>query len=457
MGQPPPISRVTADDLMSLVSERGSAPLQVGAVLFLDARGGLDPALAFDLLARRITTVPRLRQRLVNTPFGCGRPVWVDDPSFAIANHVTQLPCLVPGDEPAVLGVAAELIGRKLPRDRPLWAATLVTGIGSGEAALIMVFHHVLADGLGGLAVLASVVDGAGEPRVTSYTVEPAGITPEVAIPGFPRPWPSRKQLAGDAALSRMRSIRRLPAAVRRLGGAAAELFPAVRVRAVPTSLNRPTGRRRTFAIVRADANRVRRVAHAQGATVNDVVLTAVASSLHRLLARRGEQAGEIVVSVPFSTRRRASGANLGNHSGVIPLAVPCVGDSIARLMGVAALTRAAKQKQPGASTAVLGPLFRLLARIGLYQKFISGQRMIHTFVSTMRGPESGQALFGCPIAGIVPLSVPTGNVTVSFVVLSYAGELVVTIAADPDTCPDMEVLQEMMAEEFKTFEVLTE
>ena len=457
MGQPPPIFRVTADDLMSLVSERESTPLQVGAVLTLDARGGLDPSRAFDILARRITAVPRLRQRLVSTPFGCGRPVWVDDPSFTISNHLIHLPCPVPGGEPAVLVMAAELIGRQLPRDRPLWAATLVTGIGPGEAALIMVFHHVLADGIGGLAVLASLVDGAVEARTARNVVGSAAHMLEVASTGFPRPGPSRKQLAGDAALSRIRSIRRLPAAVRRLGGAAAELVPAVRVRAAPTSLNTPTGRRRTFAIVRADASRVHRVAHAQGGTVNDVVLTAVAMALHSLLERRGEQAETIVISVPFSARRQTTGGKLGNHSGVIPLAVPCVGNPVMRLLAVAELTRAAKQKQPGASTAVLSPLFRLLARVGLYQKFITRQRMIHTFVSTMRGPGVGQALFGCPIAGILPLSVPTGNVTVSFVVLSYAGELAVTIAADPDTCPDVEVLRSMLAGEFETLESLME
>lgn len=208
MSQPPPIFRVTADDLMSLASERGSTPLQVGAVLLLDVRGGLDPARAFDLLARRITAVPRLRQRLVNAPFGCGRPVWVDDPSFIIANHVTSLPCPAPGGESAVLGMAADLIGRRLPRDRPLWAATLVTDTVQGEAALIVVFHHVLADGIGGLAVLASLVDGAGEARVAQGTVEPVKSIPEAATPSFPRPCPSRMRLAVDAALGRIRSLR---------------------------------------------------------------------------------------------------------------------------------------------------------------------------------------------------------------------------------------------------------
>ena len=37
--------------------------------------------------------LPRLRQRQVDAPFGCGRPVWVDDPSFDIGHHVRSAEC----------------------------------------------------------------------------------------------------------------------------------------------------------------------------------------------------------------------------------------------------------------------------------------------------------------------------------------------------------------------------
>ena len=91
----------------------------------------------------------------------------------------------------------------------------------------------------------------------------------------------------------------------------------------------------------------------------------------------------------------------------------------------------------------MLGPVFRLLAKIGLYQRFINHQRLIHTFVSNIKGPPAPVTLLGCPITDIVPLSVATGNVTVSFTALSYHGSLVITIAADPDTCPDLHYLHQ--------------
>lgn len=432
MAAPPRIDRVSADDLMSLVAQRGSTPVQVGAVLLLDSAAGLDAAHALEVLGRRITGVPRLRQRLMDVPFGCGRPAWVDDAGFSATNHLTSIRCPAPGGEQAVLDLAADMIVTPLPRDRPLWAATLVTDIAPGAAALVIVFHHVLADGIGGLAVLASLVDGA----------------PEVGDPLFPRPRPSTRQLALDAARGRIRSVGRLPAALRRIGGAVAELRPAARERVAATSLNRRTGPRQSFAGIRVPLEPVRAAAHARGATVNDAVLTAIGGALHRLLDLRAERADRFVVSVPFSDRRQTSAGDLGNRSGVIPLAVPGVGDPAARLDAVAATTRAAKRAPPGASTALLGPLFRLLARAGLYQRFIERQRLIHTFVTTLRGPEARLAMFGCPITSIAPLSVVTGNVTVSFAVMSYAGTLGVTVIADPDAVHDLPALRQALADE---------
>ena len=410
---------------MSLVSDRNDPPLQVGAVLMLDVRNGFDHARLKEVLRCRLSAVPRLRQRLIRVPIGCGRPVWVDHPGFDVNKHFSVVRCTEPRDEEAVLGIAAELLTTRLPRDRPLWAATLVTDVGHDQAALVIVFHHVLADGLAGLAILGRLVDGAAP----TFDAD------------FPRPAPSVSSLALDAAQDRFRSVLRLSTALRRLASAVIELGPALRTRAVACSLNRPTGPHRRFHTVRSDLTAILGLARENAATVNDVVLSAITSALHRLLAERGEQVGSFVVSIPVSSRVEAVGGELGNQSGAIPLLLPATGDFHHRLTAIARITRAAKSHRRGASTAVLGPGFRLLDRMGIYQHFINHQRLIHTFVSNVKGPEAPLALLGCPITVIVPLSVAPGNVTVSFTALSYAGSLVTTISADPRTCPDLDYL----------------
>jgi hypothetical protein len=45
-------------------------------------------------------------------------------------------------------------------------------------------------------------------------------------------------------------------------------------------------------------------------------------------------------------------------------------------------------------------------------------------------------------------VAVTPGNVGVTFDVLSYAGQLVVTVVADPDILPDQDVLTGLLAEE---------
>jgi diacylglycerol O-acyltransferase / wax synthase len=420
------LERVTPEDLTSLATDTGPASMQVGAILVLDTAAGFDLQRGTGAIAERIRSVPRLRQRLVPVPFGCGRPVWTDDTAFDIAHHVQTASCPGAGDDDALLAFAADLIGTRLPGDRPLWSATFVAGLTGERTALVVIFHHVLADGIGGLAVLANLVDGAPVNDAT---------------PDFPRPAPSRQQIAFDAFRERARSIARAGERVREVRAAIAELRSARPSRPSRSSLNRPTGSRRRFAFVRADLERAREVAHAHGATVNDVVLTAVTAALRDLLASRGETVDRFVVSVPVSARREAGATELGNRVGVVPVELPATGEAVHRLDAIATITRIAKRAPRAASAAVLGPVFRLLARLGLFHWFIDRQRFVNTFVTNLRGPSDRLAFLGAPITDVLPVAIVTGNVTVSFAVLSYAGTLGVTIIADSGACPDLPVL----------------
>ncbi len=352
------IDRVSTDDLMSLATERGASPLQVGAVLIIDTADvlgtgtGLDVERAVDLLAQRLPGVPRLRQRLVPAPFGCGRPIWADDADFDVTQHVSVVPCPAPGGEQAVLDLAAVLLVTPLPRTRALWAATLVTGVARHQAALIVVFHHVLADGVAGLVVLGGLVDQ------SDATGTPRAVGPKTRESDFPRPQASIRQLAIGAWTRRLGSLRALPALLRRLLDAARELRSVRWTRLRSTSLNRPTGPRRSLATVTVALDEIRNAGNAQKATVNDVVLTAIGGALHRLLALRDEAVDRFIVSVPFSWRRATTHGDLGNRSGVIPIRVPGVGAAESRLRFVAEGTRKAKRSSPGATTALLGPFF---------------------------------------------------------------------------------------------------
>ncbi len=438
------VERAAPNDLMTLASDRGPVPMNIAAVLVLgsEGEGDLDLETLTALLAARIPGVPRLRQRLVQTPFGCGRPVWVDDPGFDITRHVSTTRLPDPGDWSALLEVAAEAVSERLDPARPLWRGRLVTGLAGGGPALVLVLHHVLADGIGGLAVLAALSDGPG----------PGPVAGRGAARPFPLPAPGPSALFREAWASRLRAVTRATRGVRRAVRGLGELGLAAGLpRAAPkTSLNRPTGPKRRLATVRVPLADVVDAAHRHGCTVNDVVLVAVTGALAALLAGRGEPVTELVVSVPISSRTAAEPGQLGNATGVLPLRVPTVGDDAERVAAVCALTRTHRNGSSaggrGQSAGPLGVLFRGLAGVGLFQVFIDHQRLVNTFVSNVRGPARAVRLGGHLIASVVPVALVPGNVGVAFGILSYAGRLGVTLVADPDVVPDLDELTALLA-----------
>jgi diacylglycerol O-acyltransferase / wax synthase len=171
---------------------------------------------------------------------------------------------------------------------------------------------------------------------------------------------------------------------------------------------------------------------------------------LHALLRDRGERVERVVISVPATTRPAGAATELGNRVGVIPVELPTGGDPVQRLSAIAGITRTRRRAPRAASAALLGPVFRTLGRLGLFAPFINRQRMITTFVTNVRGPESRLSLLGAPISDVYPVAVVPGNVTVAFAALSYAGTLSITVTADPDHCPDLPALERHLRRELE-------
>jgi WS/DGAT/MGAT family acyltransferase len=402
--------------MMELATAATAAAGQVGAVLMLAPAHSLDLDRVRSTLADRIAGVPRLRQRLRSVPFGCGRHIWVDDASFDIANHVNEVRSPKPGDRNAVLAVAADLVARRLPPDQPLWSASLVAGLAEDATALVLIFHHVMADGMGGLAVLANLVDGA----------------PSSVADDFPRAPPSRTRLFADAMRARVRSVTHLRDGIRRVRDAAVELGAGARLARAPRcSLNRPVGPRRCLAVARTSLDAVHAAAHQHGASVNDAVLAAITGALAQFLHDRHEEVDHFVVSIPVSGREAATAARLGNEVGVMPVTLPSTGTASARMEAIAAITRARKQAPRAASVALLAPAFRLLAATRTLNWFTTHQRMVTTFVTNLRGPDSRVAFMEATVTEIIPVNGTSGNVQLAFGVFSYAGTLTVTLVAD--------------------------
>jgi len=425
------IDRLGPNDVMYLATE-GRLPANFGAVLRLDGPSTIDVDSARRTFDRRTTAVPRLRQRVRRVPLGFGRPLWVDADDFDIARQVTALTCPPPGDERALLDVMAEVVQRRFNRRHPLWRAVLVEGLEAGGVAVVLVVQHALADGIGGLAVLAGLVDGMAPPP----------------LPPQRRRMPPLPDVFVDAMRTRWLAVRSLPAHLRELRHALVAVHRSGGRRAPTTSLNRPTGVQRRFGVVSARLADVVAVAHEHDATVNDVALTAAAGALRRLLADRGEAVDRLVFSIPAAARPHDGGRSLGNAVGVMPVQVPTIGDPWQRLAETARRTRAAKQAGRGIPPGLVDAFSRVMAALRLAERSVDHQHMINTFLTNVRGPETPLRLLGRQITQVVPVSPTMGNVTASFCVFSYAGNLTITVVTDPQGCPEGPSLERFLDEQ---------
>ena len=91
-------------------------------------------------------------------------------------------------------------------------------------------------------------------------------------------------------------------------------------------------------------------------------------------------------------------------------------------------------------------------AAAGLFGRFIAHQRLVHTFETNVRGPAHRLRVAGHEVSALLPVAVNPGNVGAAFAVLSYAGELAVTVVTDPDLVPDDEALVALLAAELGAF-----
>lgn len=440
------------------VDRGGRVPMAIGALLVLDPLARPSPVEVRRVLVERASALPRLRQRLVGTPPAGGRPVWLEAGSEAVADRVDSLviaglahgPTPAPPAAPsapsvprALLDAATELVLTRLPPGAPLWRARLLLDEDGAVAGIAVVAHHVLADGMGGLAVLGALADPATGPRAGGagpLGAEPADEGPGRASGGPnrpPEPLPPLADLVRDAWRERLAGLGRVGRGTRRLAGGLDELGLRRPRLAERCSLLGDTGDRRRVEVATAGLAAVREQAHARAATVNDVVVTAVTGALVELLARRGERVDELVVSVPVSRRRQGDAGALGNATGVVPVRVPAVADRQRRLAVLVAQRSRLSAPERGGSAAVLTPLFRGLAAVGAFQPFVDHQRLVHTFVTNVRGPAERLRVAGAEVGALVPVVVNPGNVAVSFDVLSYAGTLGVTLVCDPGLVPE--------------------
>jgi diacylglycerol O-acyltransferase / wax synthase len=430
------LERLSPLDVSNLRAEDHGVPMHVAALARVDgaplrdASGGLQLERARAVVEGRLHLTPRLRQVLVRPRAGLGRPVWADDAHFDIAQHVRARPVPAPGDEAALLALCAHLNEPPLDRSHPLWELWLLPGLADGTIGMLIRLHHAIADGIAAIALMGALLDSTPAARAPAAPPwEPA------SAPSTWQMFTGNLRLHADALAAAAASFRHLGPVIDRLGSRVRQLrLLAGEGRAPRLSLNRPAGMRRRLLLARADLAQAKAAAHTHGATVNDVVLAAVADGAHRLLAGRGELKPGLAIkaSVAAAARDPADLAAGGNRAAIMLVPLPVSEpDPARRLAQIARATSERKRHPP------YQPGGRLAQRWMVHA--MSHQRLVNLFTSNLPGPPQPLYFAGARILEIFQAGVVQGNVTVAVGVLSYAGQLNFAIVGDADAVPDLQ------------------
>ena len=444
--------RLPAMDSSFLYAESATAHMHVGSLaLFRDSEHGERPLLSH--VESRLHLVPRYRQKIAWVPGNQGRPVWVDDPTFDVRNHLlfTKLP--PSATERDLLKLASGLLSRPLDRTRPLWEMWHVR-LGNGRRAILTKAHHCLVDGISAVDIGTALLDF-------------GPTSPPMEVPTWtPTPEPTRTELLRDALMERIaqptlvlksiRSAKRTPRELLADGKDLAKgLFSFSKAGldwAPRTSFTRAIGPHRRFDVVRSELSKIKAVRRQLGCTVNDVLLAVVAGGVRRLLLSRKEEVDGLVLKtmVPVSFRSEAERHTYGNRvSWVVadlPVGEPSAEERVRRVQ--ASMTYVKESKQAiGADFWFKASEYAPPTVLSLAGRALPLARMCNLIVTNVPGPQFPLYLQGGEMIEAFPVVPIAGVTSLGIAVLTYNGKVSFGINADFELFPDIGVLAEGITE----------
>jgi WS/DGAT/MGAT family acyltransferase len=384
---------------------------------------------------------------------------WTADPNFDLAAHVHRVGLPGPHGPESLREVVSDLMSTPLDFSKPLWQCHLIDGVGGG-CAVVMRVHHCIGDGLALVHVLLSMTD-------------------EVPVAATPMPQWVHRTLRRHLADRLGWLIDKTDAAVgtafhtaEGIGnivcqGAQAALHPSRTLDLIRSAadgakvlfgiLSRPPDPRTLFkgplgVSKRAAWSRpfpldqVKAIGHRLGATVNDVLLTAVAGGLRRYLDRHPGQKPnlEIHAMVPVNLRPPERADDLGNRFGLVYLALPVpVASPLARLGLIKERMDALKHSpEPLVS-------FQLLSALGLAPREVAGP-LINLFgskatavMTNVIGPKRPIYFCGRQVQDLMFWVPQSGRMGLGVSILSYDGRVRVGVATDGGLVSDPEGIAE--------------
>jgi diacylglycerol O-acyltransferase len=395
-----------------------------------------DHASLVSMLAERVSEIPRFTQLVRTHPLDLAAPEWVDDPQFDLAHHVHRIALPQPGDDTALYRVVADIMERRLDRDRPLWESWTIEGLAENRWAVLTKLHHCMADGISATRMLTGLCDGADAEtfadRIRAGTESSALRPPGLSL--NPLDWAGGVWHLSTAVTS----------AAARIAAGAVQIVAGV-LSPADSSLIGSVSNLRRYSAAQVLLVDVAIVCHKFDVTINDVALAAITDSFRAMLMHRGEhpQQNSLRTLVPVSVRSADASHQLDNRVSLMLPYLPIeLEDPVERLQAVHRRLMRAKsggQRQAGSAIvsaanyipfAVTAWAVRLLTRLPQFG--------VVALATNVPGPRRRLRMMGRDVLRLLPIPPIALHLRTGIAMLSYGDDLVFGITADFDAVPDV-------------------
>lgn len=383
--------------------------------------------------AQRIRACPRFGRRLRLRPLDLGAPEWVDDPGFDIGRHVRRVALPHPGGERELFGLIADVMVRRLDRDRPLWEIWVIEGLSDDRWAMLTKVHHCMADGIAATHMLAGLCDDGVRDsfahHIRGAQQANAGSGPVSVLGDL---WNASTAIVTGAA---------------RAAQGAAEIAIGL-MRPATSPLNGPIGGLRRYSGTRVALADIEQVCQTFGVTINDVALAAITESYRNALVKRGARPtpDSLRTLVPVSVRSDDAFDTADNRVSVMLPYLPVDEENpVQRLRTVHARlgrTKAGGQRDAGNALVSLAnrvPFALTAWALGLLTRL--PQRGVVTVATNVPGPRRPLRVMGRRVLGVYPVPPLAMHLRTGVAMLSYADDLFFGILADYDAPADVDEL----------------
>jgi diacylglycerol O-acyltransferase len=340
-----------------------------------------------------------------------------------------------------MFSLVSRLHSTRLHRDRPLWEAHVIEGVEDDRFALYVKTHHAMIDGVGAMRMLRACLSSDPDER----DMPAFWNTPRPKRQSVPSPDPTGVMTATAGAMG---GVLKFASAVRQRDkhGMIAPFQTPL------TILNgRVTGSRRLVA-QSWSLLRIKKVAKALDATLNDIVLAMSGGALRRyLLGQDALPEQPLTAMTPVSFRPADADMEGNSFSVVFATLATELGNPLDRLRAIQNSMGEAKRLLKGMNSAEI-PIFTSVVALPVLVPHLlrlSGRTRptFNVTVSNVPGPTEKLYWNGAPLEGMYPLSIVTHGQALNITVTSVGDSLDVGIVACRRSVPSAQRLIDHLEE----------